>query len=75
MRAAALPLPLARLASLRHYAMVACGAAQMGAKSDVSTPHRQTGRRAAAPIHIRDVTRACVSIWNTQLFVLVHVYS
>jgi len=43
MRAAALPPPPARLASLRHNAAVEHRAAQEKAKSDVSTPYKQAG--------------------------------
>ena len=74
MSAAALTPPLARRASLRHNTAAACHSAQEEAQSDVSTPHRQAGRRAAAPIHVSGDMRACVSICNTQWFVYIHIY-
>jgi len=60
MRAAALQPSPARLASLRHDAAAACHPAQKEAKSDISTPHKQAGMHAAAPIHIGGDIRVCV---------------
>jgi len=60
MRSAALPLSLARLASLRHDAAAACHPAQKQAKGDISTPHKQAGTDAAASIHIGGDVRVCV---------------
>jgi len=51
MLAEALLSPLSQLDSLQHNAAAACVPAQEEAKSDVSMPHRQAGRRAA-PFHI-----------------------
>jgi len=49
---AALPPPLARLGSLRHNAAAVGLSAQEETKSELSTPHKQAGRRAAAHIHV-----------------------
>jgi len=57
MRAAALPPLLARLCSLRHDIGAACRSAQEEAKNEISMPHRQAGRHAAAVLIVGDATR------------------
>jgi len=59
-RSAATTSSPACFSAASYYIVAVCETAQEEAKSDVSTPHRQAGRRTAAPSQIGGEIRTCV---------------